>query len=123
MKKLLLILALALPVAVPAVALTGCAGLSTQGAKATQYTTLKVANELAKKALDSAASLLAQGRISVAQFEEVGRINDKHFRPTYDLAVNAARSDLSSLASPDLMDIVIQLSALVATYTPASNAK
>lgn len=94
---------------------TGCSTPVDQRVQTVQ--TLKIVGQSAKATVDSAAQLLAQGSISVESWNKIASVYDNNFQPTYALAVAAARSDLSTPASPDLIGIAAQLAALVAQLT------
>lgn len=94
--------------------LTSCT--TAPSARVAEGRTLEYAGLTAKAALDTSAQLLAHGKISVVQYEAVAAIDDK-FHLLYDPAVRAVQADLSSLASPDILAIVAQLTAAVAQFT------
>lgn len=122
-KRFLFILALACPVALVVAFTSGCAQLGTPSAKQNEVITLKIIGTSAKASIDSAAKLLAAGQINVAQWTAVSTIYDHKFIPAFQVAVNAAHSDLSTIASPDLINLFGQLAALVASYIPPPPAK
>jgi hypothetical protein len=116
MKKLLLILLLAAAPLAP----TGCSTAPSGRVVAVQ--TLGAIGISAKASINEAAQLLASGQITVAQFQKVASFYDSVYQPAYTLAVQAVRSDLSSVASPQLVGLAAQLAALVSQLTlkPAS---
>lgn len=101
-------------IAIVPVAQTGCQNQTTQQ---TAVQTLKIVGTTAKTSMDAATQLLKQGTITVPQWQAIASIYDNKFQPAYALAIAAARSDLSTLASPDLIGLAAQLAALVAQYT------
>jgi hypothetical protein len=109
MKKLLLLFCLA--VALPVLP-TGCS--TAPSARVIQVQTLKAVGQSAKTALDASTQLLKQGTITVAQWQKVADAYDHKFQPAFNLAVAAAQSDLSSVASPDLVALGTQIVSLVA---------
>lgn len=112
--KIILILALAF--ATPVLVLeTGCT--TAPAARTTEVTTLKIVGASAKASMDASAQLLKSGRLTVAQWTKIADYYDHVFQPAYALAVAAVGSDLSSVASPDIMALAIQLSGLVASAT------
>jgi hypothetical protein len=111
MRKLLAILILA--VAMPH-AFTGCSSAPSE--RTTAVHTLQAVGLSAKAAVDASAQLLKQGSISVEQWQRVANIYDLRFQPAYGAAVLAVKSDLSSVASPDLIAIAAELTNLVASY-------
>lgn len=115
MKKLLLCLCLV--VAIPAI-LTGCSTAPSQRVATVQ--TLGAIGIAAKSSLDEAARLLAQKKITVAQWSRIAAFYDTAWQPAYRLAVQTVRSDLSSVASPDLLGLAAQFASLVAQLTSPS---
>lgn len=108
MKKLLLVFALAvasLPV------FTGCQTAPDQRVFAVQ--TLKAVGESADAAVGLSAQLYRDGKITPAQARQVLDFYNLKFQPSYRVAVSAVNSDLSTIASPDVMNLASQLSALV----------
>ena len=94
--------------------LTGCS--APPSSRVVQVQTLRAVGETAKTAMDATAQLLKQGSISLTQYIRVADLYDKDFQPAYRVAVAAARSDLSSVASPDLANLAGQIVNLVASY-------
>lgn len=82
-----------------------------------EYKTLATVGLTAKTAMDAASSLLAQKKITVAQYQTIASFYDTKFQPAYKVAVQAARSDLSTIASPDVANLAIKLASLVTTLT------
>jgi hypothetical protein len=108
MKKLLLILSLALTPA-----FTACQTPPSERAVAVQ--TLKAVGFTAKTAMDASTQLLKQGTITVEQWQKVAVLYDTRFQPAFNVAVLAVQSDLSP-ASPDLVAIAVELTNLVASF-------
>jgi hypothetical protein len=75
--------------------------------------TLESVGATAKASVQAAATLLAKGKITVAQWNTVSSIYDTKFQPAYNLAVSAVNADLSSIASPDLVNLASQLATTV----------
>lgn len=111
MKKLILLIALA--TALP-VMQTGCSTPANERVAAVQ--TLKAVGHTAEAAVATTAQLYAVGKVSAAQAAEVNRIYDKQFQPAFRIAVNAVNANLESVASPELIALAAQLSALVLTF-------
>lgn len=80
--------------------------------------TLGILGQSAKSGMDSATQLLKQGSITVDQWRKVADFYDNKWQPSYALAVAAAKSDLSSVASPDITNLGLQFLALVASLMP-----
>ncbi len=96
----------------PAMVFTGCANTpSTQSAK---YKTLASVGYAAQAAMDSTTELLKAGKITVAQFQGVALAYDGTFQPAFRLAVNLAKADLSSEASPDIVALLAEFTGYVA---------
>jgi hypothetical protein len=93
----------------------GCSTAPSQRVQTVQ--TLKIVGQSAKTSVDAAAQLLKQGSITVEQWNKVAALYDTNFQPAYGLAVTAAHSDLSTVASPDLVGIAAELATLVAQLT------
>ncbi len=119
MKILKLILCLAIAVFI-GFGSTSCATAPSDRVQVVQ--TLAAVGITAKSSVDQAARMLARGEITVVQFRKIGDFYDRTFQPAYTIAVNAVRSDLSSIAAPELIGLSAQLAALVAQLTtkPAS---
>lgn len=111
MKKLVLLLALAFATPL-ALVQTGCS--TVPSARTTEVTTLKIVGDTAKTGMDAATQLLKQGQITVVQWQKVATFYDTQFQPVFALAVATAQSDLTSVASPDLIALGGQLATLVA---------
>jgi len=94
---------------------TGCKSTPEQRTQTVQ--TLKIVGQSAKTSMDAATQLLKQGSISVAQWQKVATVYDTQWQPTYAIAVNAAHSNLDSIADPELIGIAAQLAALVAEFS------
>lgn len=112
MKKLILVLALTL--ALP-LAPVGCTQAPSQ--RSATVMTLKIVGTTAKTAMDAATDLLKRGTITVPQWQKVALFYDTRWQPAFKLAVTTAQSDLSSVASPDLIALAAELTNLVAQLT------
>jgi hypothetical protein len=106
---LLIALATALPVVQ-----TGCSTPVSERVAAVQ--SLKAVGHTAEAAVAATAQFYAAGKITAAQAAEVNRIFDKQFQPAFRIAVNAVNANLESVASPELIALAAQLSALVLTF-------
>lgn len=99
------------------VCLTNLTGCSTPpSARVVQVQTLRAVGESAKTAMDAATQLLKQNSITLTQWMRVADLYDHDFQSAYRVAVAAARSDLSSIASPDLANVAGQIVNLVASF-------
>jgi|GEM_PF-2964372 len=94
---------------------TGCSTAPDQRTQVVQ--TLKIVGQSAKTSMDAATTLLKQGSITVDQWQKIASVYDNQFQSSYTLAVAAAHSDLTNVASPDLIGLAAQLAALVAQVT------
>lgn len=112
MKIRTLVLSLALCSVVP-LAPVGCNTVPSE--RTTQVTTLKVLGASRDAAMTTAAQLLKDGKITWKQWDEIAKVHEQ-FQAAYRLALVAVQSDLSSVASPDLMAIWGKLASLVATF-------
>ncbi len=110
MKKLLLIVGLAFSTVVP-LTQTACTGPQ----QVRTYQTLKITGEGAKATIDSAADLLAQGQITVPQFEKLQDMYDNKFQVAYSAAVSALGSSAAG-APPDVIKLAADLASLLETY-------
>ena len=113
MKKILLLIGLGMA-AVSPVAFTGCSTPVSQRTVAVQ--TLGALGIAAKGTMDQASLALKNGTITVSQWQSVATFYDTKFQPAYNVAVSAVNSDLSSLASPDLVNLATQLAQLLSSY-------
>lgn len=113
MKKFLILLVLAFSTPL-VVTQTGCS--TTQQAQS--VVTLEIVGQTAQTAMNASATLLKNGQITVAQWTKIATIYDTQFQPAYAIAVTAAQSNLSSIASPDLVTLAGQIAALAATFIP-----
>ncbi len=112
--RLLLILAMTLAVIAFPVLQTGCSTPPSE--RVVQVQTLKAVGHTAESAVAASAQLYAAGKITPAQARQVMDIYDKKFQPAFRVAVNAVSANLDSLASPELISIAAQLSALIVTF-------
>jgi hypothetical protein len=78
--------------------------------------TLKAVGQSAEAAVTLAAQLFRDGKINAAQAQTVVEYYDQKFQPAFRLAVAAVNSDLSSVASPDILALANQLSAMVIVF-------
>lgn len=114
MKKLLIIAALALsiPVFTP-----GCANTpQTEKARVVAVQTLKSVGQAAETAVGLSAQLYRDGKITAVQARQVLDLYNHEFQPVFRMAVTAAHSDYSSIASSDLITLSAQISALVISF-------
>jgi len=111
--RILLIIALAFgAIAIPVLE-TSCAAPSERVA---QVQTLKAVGHTAEAAVATSAQLYSAGKITPEQARKVMDIYDRQFQPAYRVAVNAVNANLDSIASPELISLAAQLSAIVATF-------
>lgn len=110
-KHLLLAGVLFLGLAFVVTAFTGCSTPPNQRVAAGQ--TLKATGQTAEAVVALSAQLYRDGYLSAAKAREVADFYDKQFQPAYRAAVVAARSDLSSFASADVLRLLAQLQALL----------
>lgn len=115
MKKYVILAILAALAAFCPPVLTSCSTPPSQRVVTVQ--TLKAIGQSAESAVASSAQLYASGTISAPQARSVMDFYNLKFQPAYRLAVIAANSDLSSVASPDLINLAAQLSSLVLQYS------
>lgn len=111
---------LALAVAAPALPVieTGCSLAPSQ--RSAEVTTLKVLGASVDASMKVAAQLLHDGKITWPQWQKLADFHDNKFQPAYNLAVAAVQADLSSVASPDLLNLAAQLASIVASYQPTA---
>jgi hypothetical protein len=84
--------------------------------RVTQVTTLKALGATAAGVVTVSAQLYQQGQITAEQARQINDFFDRRFQPAYRLAVQAVNSDLNSLASPELIALAAQLSALLVSF-------
>lgn len=111
--RILLIIALACGAIALPVLETSCAAPSE---RVVQVQTLKAVGHTAEAAVAASAQLYAAGKITAVQARQVMDIYDKQFQPAFRVAVNAVNANLDSIASPELVTIAAQLSALIITF-------
>lgn len=111
MKRLCLILALA--IACP-LAPIGCN--SSPSSRVQQVQTLKGVGASVDTAMKVAARLLKDGKITREQWDKLAAFHDNKFQPAYKFAVSLVRSDLSSVASPDILSLLSELLAIVDSF-------
>ncbi len=112
MRKLLVILCL-FTAPLPAL-FTSCA--TAPSARIVEVQTLKSVGEAAETTMTLSAKLYAAGTITPAQARIVFDFYNQKFQPAFRLAAAAAHSDLSTLASPDVLALAAQMSSLVAQF-------
>jgi hypothetical protein len=112
MKKnaLLLCLALVMPLAH-----VGCQQAPSERVAVAQ--TLLAVGHSAEATVGISAQLYRDKKISPKQAADIARFYDTRFLPVFRAAVTAAKSDLSTLASPDVLKLASDLSALLAEAT------
>lgn len=111
MKTLIRLLAFSLFAAAP-LATVGCKTTPSERVVAAQ--TIKSIGQAAESAVAVSAQLYRDRRITSIQARGIAEFYDRSFQPAFRLAVTAARSDLSAIASPDLVSLATQLATLVA---------
>lgn len=94
---------------------SGCS--TAPDARTQAYQTLGILGQTAKASMDASTQLLKQGSIAVAQWQQIASFYDTKWQPTYAVAVVTAKSDLSTVASPDVLALAAQFAALVAQLT------
>jgi len=104
---------LGLSLATP-LAFTGC--VTPPKTQVVEVQTLKSVGQAAEAALTLSAQLYGDHKITAEQARKVADLYDKQFQPIFRVAVIAAKSDLSTIASPDLINLASQLAALVAQF-------
>lgn len=75
--------------------------------------TLRAVGATAEAAVATSAQLFKDGRITAQQARDVMAFYDSKFQPAFRLAVTASKSNLDSIASPDLVTLATQLTTLV----------
>lgn len=98
--------------------LSGCA--NPPSARVVQARTLGVLGSTAKAGMDGATQLLKQGRLTVDQWRTIANYYDLRWQPAYNLAVAAVRSNLDSIAGPDLQKLADEFLALLAQYSAST---
>lgn len=112
MRKLLFLLSFAF---LTPFSFTACS--TAPASRVTAGKTLEAVGASAQAAVSLAGQLYKDGKITQAQLQAVADFYDKNFQPPYRLAVAAVSADLSSAASPDLINLASQLAGIVAQYT------
>lgn len=110
MKSLLILATLAVTCPV----FTSCQ--TAPSARVVQVQTLKATGHSAEAAVTLAANLYAANRITATQAKQVIDFYDKRWQPAFRIAVSAVNANLESFASPELIGLAAQLSALVASF-------
>ncbi len=111
MKRLILILCLA---CAPVALFTSCSQAPSE--RVVYVQTLKTIGQTAETTLAVSARLYQAGDISPAQAHSVAVYYDQVFQPAFRTAVYAAKANLDTVASPDLIAIAQQLSSLVSSF-------
>lgn len=93
--------------------LSSCAAPSS---RVQEVKTLKAVGLAVDGTMKVAAQMLHNGQLSPATWQKLAQIHDEQFRPAYNLAVSAVQTNLDSFASPDLVNLASQLSAILAPY-------
>lgn len=93
---------------------SGCT--QTPSSRVVAVQSLKAVGETAESAVALSAQLYRDRTITAVQARQVADLYDQKFQPAFRLAVASAKSDLSTIASPDLVSLASQLSALVASF-------
>ena len=110
-RLILSILALHVAALCGIVAFTGCT--TPPAERQAAATTLKIVGLTAKAGIDSAALLLREGKLTPEQWARIAGFYDLKFQPAFMLAVATAQADLASPASPELLALAAQFSALL----------
>ncbi len=79
--------------------------------------TLKSIGQTAETTVAVSARLYQAGDISPAQAHSVAVFYDQVFQKAFKTAVFAAKSNLDTVASPDLVALAQQLSSMVSSFT------
>lgn len=114
MKKIATIIALAFFAIATPLLQTGCQ--TPPSSRNIQFQTLKAVGYAANDAVALSARLYNDKVITAEQAREVIDFFNNRFQPAYRLAVMTARSHLDSLASPEILSLAGELSALVVKY-------
>jgi hypothetical protein len=114
MKTNIIILSCALVLSGGTMAYVGCT--TTSQVQAGQ--TLQAVGLAVDAAMKTAAGMYHNNQITAAQWAQIADIHDNKFQPAFNLAVQAVQANLSSIASPDVVALASQLSALVASFQP-----
>lgn len=112
----LLVLLISLAFALPILTLpTACT--TPPASRVVQVQTLKSVGETAEAAVTLSAQLYKSAVISPTQARQVLDLYDNKFQPAFRLAVSAAKANLDTLASPDLVSLAAQLTSTVAQFS------
>lgn len=112
MKKILLCFCLLAPVT--CLLPVGCQTAPSE--RVQEVKTLKAVGLAVDGTMRLAAQLYHDGKISADVWRQVALVHDAQFQPAFNLAVKAVQSDLSSVASPDLVGLASQLAAILTPY-------
>ena len=103
-----------------AVALAGSASFTLSSCTTTQQVqtdqTLLTIGTAADSAMQIAAQLYHNGKITTAQWTAIATFHDSKFLPAYNTAVAAFAADMSKAAPADVIALSQQLAALVAAF-------
>jgi len=113
-KRIVSLLCLAVALVFIPAGLTSCK--SPPSERVAQVQTLKAVGHTADAAVATSAQLYAGKQITAEQARAVNAFYDQRFQPAYRIAVNAVNANLDSIASPELVALAAELSALVLTY-------
>lgn len=94
--------------------MSGCQ--TAPSARVEQVKTLKIVGASVDATMKVAAQLYHDGKISAEVWGKIAAIHDTQFQPAFNFAVQAVQADVSSVASPDLVTLSLQLAALIAPY-------
>jgi hypothetical protein len=111
-KTSILILGAAIMLAGTSITYVGC----TTASQVQAVQTLETVGLAVDAAMATSASLYHNGQITQAQWQQIADFHDQKFIPAYKLAIQVAQSNLSSVASPDIVTLSTQLAALVASF-------
>ncbi|MCJ7823952.1 MAG: hypothetical protein MUP44_03565 [Anaerolineales bacterium] len=93
---------------------TGCTTVPNERVEVVQ--TLLVAGHAADGAVELSANLYRDGHISADQARSVMDFYDNKWQPAYRIATVVAKSELNSIASPELWALLGELSQLVNSF-------
>jgi hypothetical protein len=95
----------------PPAVLTSCT--TTPNQRVVEVQTLKAIGHTAESAVQLSAQLYKDGRITALEARNVIDFYDTKFQSVFRVAVNAAQANLDTIASPEVISLAAQLSALV----------
>jgi hypothetical protein len=117
-----LVLVSALALATPFI-LTQPGCVTPPSARVVEVQTLKAVGETAEAAVALSAHLYEQNTITADQARQINAFYDKTFQPAYRLARAAVKANLDSFASPDLVSLGAQLSAMLVQFQTSQAQK